>query len=448
MKQKRKIDDIYREGLQNIETPPPADSWEFISSRLPEEKNEKVLPLWMKWVGMAAAFALLLITLNFTFLETSFTEPVVNGDPDWNTPASPAPRQPEAQPVVADRENKQLEDESKSGNSGENRGTTEDASSEPPRLVEQKFSPNAYASGVSKSEVVALSEATGGNSVARNGSLEGETRKGIPFTTEPLAETAGDSSQNIAQIIPDPKGFAYEGEEQTEGERLFAGPEPETSTAEKRNFLKRLSISSTTGAVYLNVNQGSTLGEGFSAKGGSSEVSLAYGVNVAYAISEKLKIRSGISKVDFNYSTPQLDYSAVMSSGTVSSDPARMGVLLSAQGNLEQEFAFIEIPAELEFTLIDKKVGLNIIGGASALLLQENNMTMITPGFTADLGEAENLNELSFSANLGLGVHYKFAPRLRLNLEPVVKYQLNAFDHSRGFNSYYYGIYLGISYQF
>lgn len=435
-----------------METPPPADSWKFIISRLPEEKNEKVLPLWVKWGGVAAAFALLLITLNFTFLETSFTEPVVNREQDWNTPVSPASKQSEAQPVIADTDEQQSDySTSQTGDDPTPLGTTGvTSSSEAQVQVERGASQKPSSSGVSASGVAAFSEASKAQPAAADLLLAGERQTENIISNQSMLETADNPLLKNKLTIPEGTGLAQNGEEEelANNRMLMPGAGTEISASEKKKFLNRLSISSTTGAVYLNVDQGSILGEEFSGKGGGSEISLAYGVNVAYAISNKVRIRSGVSKVDFTYTTPQLDYSAIMGSGTVSSDPARMGVLLSAQGDLEQEFAFIEIPAELEFTLIDKKVGLNIIGGASALLLQENNMAMITPGFTADLGEAQNLNEFSFSANLGLGVHYKFAPRLRLNLEPVVKYQLNAFNHSGGLNSYYLGIYSGISYQF
>src|SRR5690606_30344699 len=113
--------------------------------------------------------------------------------------------------------------------------------------------------------------------------------------------------------------------------------------------------------------------------------------------------------------------------------------------DVDQKFGFIEVPMELEFRLIDKKFGLNLIGGASTLFLEENNISMTTAAYTTDLGEAQNLNSLSFSANLGLGVNYQFAPKFRLNLEPLFKYQLKTFNHS---NSYTFGIYSGLSYQF
>ena len=228
-------------------------------------------------------------------------------------------------------------------------------------------------------------------------------------------------------------------------ESAYAENQPEVAPRENEKFLNRLSVSPTAGAVYFNMGNNNTVDAQFAENAGGSDVSMSYGVNIAYKVSEKVKIRSGVSKLNFNYSTQQVDYSAASSSKAVSTDPAGMGIMLAAQGDLEQEFGFIEIPLEMEFALIDKKIGLNLIGGASTLLLQENSLSMSTPAFTTDFGEAQNLNDLSFSANLGLGVHYNFSPKVRLNLEPMFKYQLNTFDHG---NSHYFGIYSGLSYQF
>src|SRR5690554_1980716 len=64
---KKKIDEIYRERFQNLETPPPIESWENILSALPQENKSKIIPLWYKLAG-AAASLVLLISLYSTFL--------------------------------------------------------------------------------------------------------------------------------------------------------------------------------------------------------------------------------------------------------------------------------------------------------------------------------------------------------------------------------------------
>ncbi|HSP40096.1 MAG TPA: hypothetical protein VLN46_01600, partial [Gillisia sp.] len=68
--------------------------------------------------------------------------------------------------------------------------------------------------------------------------------------------------------------------------------------------------------------------------------------------------------------------------------------------------------------------------------------------FSTNIGEANNINSLSFSTNIGVGVDYKISPQFQLNLEPILKYQINTFDKAQDVNSYYFGIYSGFSFKF
>src|SRR5690606_38546702 len=90
MKHKKKIDELYREGLRNAETPPPPDSWAIISSRLDQKRKKKLLPLWMKWGAVAAVFALLVTVFNFALFDTPLPEPVVQEDENPTLMGSPA----------------------------------------------------------------------------------------------------------------------------------------------------------------------------------------------------------------------------------------------------------------------------------------------------------------------------------------------------------------------
>jgi hypothetical protein len=65
------------------------------------------------------------------------------------------------------------------------------------------------------------------------------------------------------------------------------------------------------------------------------------------------------------------------------------------------------------------------------------------------MGEANNINPVHFSTNIGLGVDYQFLKAFRASVEPMFKYQLNTFSNNSGnFRPYFIGIYSGISYQF
>ena len=69
--------------------------------------------------------------------------------------------------------------------------------------------------------------------------------------------------------------------------------------------------------------------------------------------------------------------------------------------------------------------------------------------FSTVLGEANNLNSLSFTTNIGLGFDYKIGKRLKFNIEPMFKYQLNPYtDSSVDFNPFFMGVYTGLSFKF
>ena len=177
---------------------------------------------------------------------------------------------------------------------------------------------------------------------------------------------------------------------------------------------------------------------------------MSYGLNGSYAVNEKLKIRVGINKVDLGYSTDNVvlyegarasavsgvskspehityDDSgrnlSILSAQSLSIASAPEVVATNANSSLNQEFGFIELPVEIEYAILSKKLGLNVIGGFST--------------FT------------SYSANFGLGVNYNVSNKIKLNLEPMFKYQINTFSDTSGdFRPYFIGIYTGLSYKF
>ena len=123
----------------------------------------------------------------------------------------------------------------------------------------------------------------------------------------------------------------------------------------------------------------------------------------------------------------------------------------STGGNaqINQNISYYEVPMELSYTLLDSKFGINMIGVFSTLFLGDNEVSVQDGNFRSSLGEANNLNSVSFSTNVGLGFGYKFSKRLRFNVEPMFKYQLNPYsDSSVSYRPYYLGVYSGLSFKF
>jgi hypothetical protein len=115
-----------------------------------------------------------------------------------------------------------------------------------------------------------------------------------------------------------------------------------------------------------------------------------------------------------------------------------------------QKTGYIEVPLEMSYALVNKKFGVDIIGGVSTLFLNQNNVSVVSSqGLKTEVGQAENLNNVHFSTNVGLGFKYRFLDFFEANFEPMFKYQVNTFSKDAGnFKPYFIGLYTGISFSF
>jgi hypothetical protein len=118
-------------------------------------------------------------------------------------------------------------------------------------------------------------------------------------------------------------------------------------------------------------------------------------------------------------------------------------------GKMVQQLGYIEVPLEVDYALIDRKFGVDLIGGVSSLFLVDNSVLLESEGLVTEIGEATNANDVNFSAYFGMGFNYKFTPKVQLNIEPVFKYQMNTFSKTAGESQpFSVGVYSGVSFKF
>jgi hypothetical protein len=251
---------------------------------------------------------------------------------------------------------------------------------------------------------------------------------------------------------------------------------PTDEKKERKKIKDRWKVSPSIAPVYFNtLGAGSSIHEQFNKNSKTGEVNMSYGVRGSYALNKKLSVRAGVNKVTLGYSTDDVfvlnNVTATPTDGRfalknvslkedaqntsfVSGEEfnfAQVPSVISNQiiGSIDQKLGFIEVPLELEYELSDKKLGLRVLGGFSALFLNENEVYSTLNGDSRLIGEATNINKTSFSANLGVGLDFKLAEKFKLNLEPTFKYQLNTFNNTSGdFKPYFIGIYSGFSFKF
>ncbi|WP_417352842.1 hypothetical protein [Flavobacterium alkalisoli] len=235
---------------------------------------------------------------------------------------------------------------------------------------------------------------------------------------------------------------------------------------------------------YNSMSQGSPIDAQFASNSKNYDADMSYGVGLDYAINDKISIRSGINTVNLSYSTNDITYYASLDGQTnniVSAGSRSANIVIETQngngdiagltptsgtapvlfasntfanqnfeGQMVQKMGYIEVPLEMSYKLLNKKFGIEVIGGFSTLFLNDNNISVVSnQGYSTEVGEAGNLNDVNFSTNLGVGFKYSFWKSFEANFEPTFKYQVNTFNGSSGnFRPYFIGLYSGVSFKF
>ncbi len=234
---------------------------------------------------------------------------------------------------------------------------------------------------------------------------------------------------------------------------------------------KKWQITPNIAPVFLNSNsKGSPIDAQFSENDKNYENNISLGLGVNYAVSSKIAIRTGINKLALGFNTNNVTYYAGLNNNTLSgiaynNNAEAITVVNSSvvteliafekdiqntnEGTLNQKMGYYEVPLEVSYAVLDKKFGIRLIGGVSTLFLDENKVSLVALHSRVDLGKANNLNQVHFSTNIGLGLKYEFLKSFHVNIEPMFKYQINTYSkEAKDFNPFIIGLYSGISYNF
>lgn len=247
----------------------------------------------------------------------------------------------------------------------------------------------------------------------------------------------------------------------------------ETNDEEVPEAYKKWKIVPNVAPVYYNsLTSGSPIADDFKENKKKGKFTASYGIGVGYALNKRLSVRTGVNMLEVGYDTQDV---AIYSSQETTGDQHLKNINFSSQGakmniagldtyssslmpsslsslfdsNLSQRFGYLEVPLELSYQLSDKKLRVDLVAGVSTFFLNKNEIYAENKTGAIYIGEANNLNNMSYSTNLGIGLEYKISKKLNFNFDPMFKYQLNAFSNDSGnFRPYILGVYSGLSYNF
>jgi hypothetical protein len=494
MKNKKHIDKLFKDRFKDFEVSPPPEVWGSIQNSMESrKKNRKIIPLFWKVGGVAALLALLFtISNSINHMST----------PDTQVVTKDIPLEKEDDPSI---KSSLIKESVKTTNNGVIKYVKAETRTEVQKDVIKIKKPSVPKNGsVQKESLTSSSDAdvSGNNSdktfpnkaenknvaiASFNSNVLNKTKKeneNATIVNEQIIKKESridNTSKNDAVVAASNTSVDdHDDNKKSIQDAIKEQNDLKTGIAigqEKKYIADRWEVAPNFAPVYYNtLSEGSSIDPSFSDNGQSGAVNFSYGVQVSYAVNKRLSIRSGISNVDLSYSTGGIEIGSGPLTSALTSityDDTQNALTVLDEGGIEvqnnanggfgnitqkstngpaeliQSITYYEIPLELKYALVKSKIGVNVIGGLSTMLLGNNDVSVEAGDFSSTLGEANNLSSVSFTTNIGIGVDYKVSKKIKFNVEPMFKYQLNPYsDSSVDFQPYYIGVYTGLSYKF
>lgn len=221
------------------------------------------------------------------------------------------------------------------------------------------------------------------------------------------------------------------------------------TTVEQEEKLFNLFIyASPTYTLFSSDN--STLDMRLNTNSKKSKIIFNYGIYFSYQATENFSIRFGIGRNKSTITTKNAlintaNYSNIEYKDGFSNTSIFNQSNNSEYMNITQEISYSEIPIEVKYNLINNKIGVNAIIGLNYLFLSNNEVSITADnGYFAKIGKTAKLLSKTFGTNVGIGVDYKISPRVKINIEPMLKYQFNSKNNLEAGNVINFNILTGL----
>lgn len=478
---KQNWEEQIKHNLGDYNVSPERDLWPDIEQQLDkrDKKRPIVIPLWWKTgaiVATAASLALIfLLSPSQETLDSSVTqiEPNAKFLPAESPISSTTGERTEPEIFSTESPQQSSADESIAQNSSKDQ-VTRSFKTVPTRPFQ---SSNESKSVINHSSIPLEKNNT---SIAEEPTIEpSDLIKNPEALPKPFSDSSGERN-TVALGEQDPTHEPEAPmliEEEPKAPVSLLADEEVNDVEPKDPKVNDWSIIPVVGPVYYNsLTQGSVFDQSFSDNKREGDVTFSYGLRVNVAIDDRITIRTGINSVAMGYTTQDIEIAtgpasfglnsvtyndtrniiSVFDKGTLPANPDPANPysqlnLKSSSGDLSlrANLNYLEFPLELSYALINQGVELSLISGVSGLLLNNNEVSVNDGQNRYVLGSLNNLNQFSFSTNIGLGFNYQVSSSFNIHLEPTFKYQLGAYnDANVVFTPYQLVLLSGLQIQF
>lgn len=484
MKNKKDIEQIFKEKLGDFEANTPQESWDFISEKINEkEEKRRIIPLfWLKSAIVSTSVAAVLLISYFLF-----NDKIDSNLPKNNTEIAHQSPEIQNQKITENNLHNHSKIDAKTAEIINHQNNITDSKN-------TNFSVNTITaeSSLTKSNTSKNIKLTNNtlNSVEKNktnlenpSSEEKKLAKNLQPEITPnqqnkeekspivLAENnLENSAKKEQEVLKKEENILVQNNSEEDIFKTKLEKETQKVTQKKS---KNLSVFANYTPLFASSTKGSAISNSFDNNTKTFDDNNSFGVGIQYAINDKISVRTGVNNYNLNHKTENIIFFKANSTASISYNNSYKTLSLNENGQnmvilnnnasfynadvvgsvnsgtLNQEMSFIEIPIELSYNLLNKKLKINTITGFSSVILNKNAVSVSSNNTKTEIGKSNNINDVHFTGNVGLGFSYPFSKNLDFKLEPIFKYHFNTFkDKQNSFSPYFIGVYTGFVYKF
>jgi len=214
-----------------------------------------------------------------------------------------------------------------------------------------------------------------------------------------------------------------------------------------------------------------------------SMLSYSGGMNVGYSIGDKLTFRTGIHyaklgqsingvevssdsyamdgenkviKVTSSIGPGQINMNSLTQNEKTGGTPKyvthdnSVPLEFTIESALYQTFEMVKMPFVLEYSLLDERFNISMIGGVNANLLVNEGIYLEQAESSQRIGSTQELRKLSYSGTFGVGLKYDVSKKAQLFMEPSFDYYITSLSTDNSYQTfpYYFGFFSGVSISF
>lgn len=473
----RNRDKLLREKLKGYSVPPPPHVWDNVQGQMLVQKKQK-RRMYFGWIAAAAVVVLAFIAGWY-----------INNDSQMESPI--ASEQQIIQDEIQDDENRiseekifnaelKVKEELKSDNSEEILKVENIQKNKPVLLASKnkQQNMNAEENFFSNSARVKLDRIPGKNVEFENYAFEVRlAEKQAPVRKYNL------SNSDDLIVASNARNFEMHSKKET-GWKMGMHISPAYSshvTAHSDSYSQNMNYTSESGngniggglsvqyktSKKLRVESGvyyaqsgqksSSSPQLFSRQNDHYDAAFAPGDNLqsiapAFGYSNNVKISNG--NLQMNSSAGIIEMNSTPKGVIINSSPEILSSenanTLITDGAFSQVFDFIEIPLYLRYNLLDKKFGIELMGGLNAGVVVGNNAYIDNNYGLQNIGTTQDISTINLSGTIGVGANYNIGKHISVAVEPRLNYYLNSINTSKDvvYRPYRIGFYTGLYYEF